>query len=147
MRLYERLARDLETLIREGTLRVGTRAPSIRQLCRERATSPASVVRAYELLEARGLLESRARSGFFVTGPRSVPKSVLKTPRPEHVDVSQLVFQILESTRARENVPLGSAFPSPELFPLQQLGRHLAYVSLRHRSQSEVTGLANLASD
>ncbi len=27
--------------------------------------------------------------------------------------------------------PWGSAFPSPELFPLQQLGRHLAYVSRR----------------
>ena len=132
MRLYERLARDLETLIREGTLRVGTRAPSIRQLCRERATSPASVVRAYELLEARGLLESRARSGFFITAPKAAPKKSLpKTPRPEHVDVSELVFQILEGTRARECVPLGSAFPSPELFPLQQLGRHLAYVGRR----------------
>ena len=141
MRLYERLARDLETLIREGTLRVGTRAPSIRQLCRERATSPASVVRAYELLEARGLLESRARSGFFVTGPKSVPPSVLKTRRPEHVDVSQLVFQILEGTRARETVPLGSAFPSPELFPLQQLGRHLAYVSRRLNPWSTVEHL------
>jgi DNA-binding transcriptional MocR family regulator len=141
VRLYERLARDLETLIREGTLRVGTRAPSIRHLCRERATSPASVVRAYELLEARGLLESRARSGFFVTGPRSIPRSVPKTRRPEHVDVSQLVFQILEGTRARENVPLGSAFPSPELFPLQQLGRHLGYVSRRLNPWSTVEHL------
>jgi DNA-binding transcriptional MocR family regulator len=139
--LYERLARDLETLIREGALRVGTRAPSIRQLCRERATSPASVVRAYELLEARGLLQSRARSGFFVTGPGSVPRSVPKARRPEHVDVSQLVFQILEGTRARENVPLGSAFPSPELFPLQQLGRHLGYVSRRLNPWSTVEHL------
>jgi len=131
VRLYERLARDLETLIREGTLRAGSRAPSIRQLCRERATSPASVVRAYELLEARGLLESRARSGFFVTAAAPPPRSVPKPRRPEHVDVSELVFQILEGTRAHANVPLGSAFPSPELFPLEQLGQHLAHVS-RH---------------
>lgn len=141
MRLYERLARDLETLIREGTLRAGARAPSIRQLCRERATSPASVVRAYELLEARGLLESRARSGFFVTGLKAAPRSVPKPRRPEHVDVSQLVFQILEGTRARECVPLGSAFPSPELFPLQQLGRHLAYVGRRLNPWSTVEHL------
>src|SRR5665213_4527213 len=94
VRLYERLAHDLEGLIRDGTLRVGARAPSIRGLCQERATSPASVVRAYELLEARGLLESRARSGFFVTGPPAPPK-ISKISRPEHVDVSELVFQIL----------------------------------------------------
>ena len=131
MRLYERLARDLEGLIRDGTLRAGARAPSIRTLCRERATSPASVMRAYELLEARGLLAARARSGFFVTGPVSPVPKTPKTYRPGHVDVSQLVFQILEATRLRACVPLGSAFPSPELFPLTQLGRHLAYVSQR----------------
>ncbi len=131
MRLYERLARDLEGLIRDGTLKAGARAPSIRKLCRERATSPASVMRAYELLEARGLLEARARSGFFVTGPPSPVRKAPKTCRPGHVDVSQLVFQILEATRLRECVPLGSAFPSPDLFPLKQLGRHLAYVGQR----------------
>lgn len=129
MRLYERLAKDLETLIRDGTLRAGARAPSIRALCRERATSPASVVRAYELLEARGLLESRARSGFFVTGMAAVPPTPAEPRRPERVDVSQLVFQILEAARQRDCVPLGSAFPSPELFPLRQLGRHLAFAA------------------
>jgi DNA-binding transcriptional MocR family regulator len=141
VRLYERLAQDLEALIRDGTLRVGARAPSIRGLCRERATSPASVVRAYELLEARGLLESRARSGFFVTG---APPPAAKSPRirrPEHVDVSQLVFQILEATRQRDCVPLGSAFPSPELFPLRQLGRHLAFVAQRPDPWSTVEHL------
>jgi DNA-binding transcriptional MocR family regulator len=131
VRLYERLAHDLEGLIRDGTLRVGARAPSIRGLCRERAASPASVVRAYELLEARGLLQSRARSGFFVTGPPPAPVRLPRIRRPEHVDVSELVFQILEATRQRDCVPLGSAFPSPELFPLRQLGRHLAFVAQR----------------
>jgi DNA-binding transcriptional MocR family regulator len=141
VRLYERLAHDLESLIRDGTLRVGARAPSIRGLCRERATSPASVVRAYELLEARGLLESRARSGFFVTGPPPVAAKIPKVRRPEHVGVSQLVFQILESTRQRDCVPLGSAFPSPELFPLRPLGRHLAFVAQRPDPWSTVEHL------
>jgi DNA-binding transcriptional MocR family regulator len=66
---------------------------------------------------------------------------VPKVRRPEHVDVSQLVFQILESTRQRDCVPLGSAFPSPELFPLQQLGRHLAFVAQRPDPWSTVEHL------
>jgi DNA-binding transcriptional MocR family regulator len=42
------------------------------------------------------------------------------------VDVSELVFQVLESVRDREVVPLGSAFPSPMLFPLGRLARCLS---------------------
>ena len=34
------------------------------------------------------------------------------------VDVSKLVFGVLESARTRDVVPFGSAFPSPLLFPL-----------------------------
>jgi DNA-binding transcriptional MocR family regulator len=37
-----------------------------------------------------------------------------------------LVFQVLESVRDREVVPLGSAFPSPMLFPLGRLARCLS---------------------
>jgi len=36
-----------------------------------------------------------------------------------------LVFEILEATRARDVVPLGSAFPSPTLFPWSKLARFL----------------------
>ncbi|HTC53687.1 MAG TPA: PLP-dependent aminotransferase family protein [Steroidobacteraceae bacterium] len=141
MRLYERLAGDLETLIRDGTLSAGARAPSIRALCRERAISPATVVRAYELLEARGVLESRARSGFFVTGGAPAPPHPPQARLSERVEVSQLVFQILEATRQRDCVPLGSAFPSPELFPLRQLGRHLAFVAQKLDPWSTVEDL------
>jgi DNA-binding transcriptional MocR family regulator len=145
VRLYERLAKDLEALIRSGTLPAGARAPSIRQLCRERAASPASVVRAYELLEARGLIESRPRSGFFVARilPRTVtpPRTPNRPNRPAHVDISDLVFEILQTARSRDTVPLGSAFPSPELFPLRQLGRHLAAASRKFDPWSTVEDL------
>jgi DNA-binding transcriptional MocR family regulator len=128
-------------MIRDGTLKVGSRAPSIRQVCRERATSPASVVRAYELLEARGILISRVRSGFFVARRPEPARRQPKPRPPEHVDVSELVFQILEATRQRDCVPLGSAFPSPDLFPMEQLGRHLAYVAKRLDPWSTVEDL------
>ena len=42
------------------------------------------------------------------------------------VDVSERVFEVLESSMDRDVVPLGSAFPSPRLFPLQRLGQALA---------------------
>jgi DNA-binding transcriptional MocR family regulator len=143
MKLYQRLAHDISTLIRDGTLRLGERIPSVREVSRERTLSTATVVRAYELLEAQGFIETRPRSGFYVSGhwQAQVPKSVARTaaphlraaasksvaiPRSTRVDVSELVFEVLESVRDRRLVPLGSAFPSPLLFPMGRLARCLS---------------------
>lgn len=130
MKLYEQLTEHVAALIRDGTLRSGERVPSVRQLCRDRGASAGTVVHAYELLQSRGYLRSRQRSGYYVSdGWRSLDNQQrVSRParRPTQPDVSQLVFEVLEATRRREVVPLGSAFPGPDLFPLRQLARELA---------------------
>lgn len=132
MHLFEALAKDLERLIREGQLRPGSRLPSVRALCRERSASPSTAVRALEWLQARGLVESRPRSGFYVTSAAARRDAQpIERRVPRRVDVADLAFHILDETRQRKAVPLGSAFPSPELFPFEALGRSLAYVG-RH---------------
>ncbi len=62
MKLYQRLADDISTLIRNGTLRPGERIPSVREIARERTLSTATVVHAYEVLEGQGFIETRPRS-------------------------------------------------------------------------------------
>jgi DNA-binding transcriptional MocR family regulator len=130
MKLYQRLADDISSLIRDGTLRLGERVPSVREISRERTLSTATVVHAYELLEGQGFIETRPRSGFYVSGQwkTHAPPSRVHRPaaRSTRVDVSELVFQVLESVRDRHLVPLGSAFPSPLLFPLNKLARCLS---------------------
>lgn len=135
MTLYRALADELAELITRGTLQVGDRVPSVRQLCREKKISPATAMRAYEALEAKGLLESRSRSGYYVSAnwrePQREPQSSRPRSRKTRVDVSELVFEILESARDRDVIPLGSAFPSPLLFPWAKLARYLGS-SARH---------------
>lgn len=81
---------------------------------------------AYYLLQARGLIESRPRSGFYVRAAlRKAPVRRPPRPRSRPVTVSDLVFDVLSATRTTM-VPLGSAFPSAELFPLRQLARSLS---------------------
>src|SRR5688572_3439910 len=129
MKLYQELAADLSTLIRQGTLQAGDRIPSVRELCRERGVSPATAMRAYDVLEASGLVESRHRSGYYVSNrwqrAAAEPRPSRPSSRSTQVDVSNLVFEILEASRHRDVVPLGSAFPSPTLFPWAKLARHL----------------------
>ena len=133
MTRYRDLAQELADLIARGTLRAGDRMPSIREMCRERGMSPATAVRAYESLEARDLIEARPRSGYYVSAQQRRPEPQRSRPPPgsTRLDVSDLIFEILEAARDREVVPLGSAFPSPMLFPWAKLARHLGS-SARH---------------
>lgn len=132
MKRYESLAADMEASIRHGVLRLGDRLPSVRQVCASRGVSASTVFQAYYLLEARGLIRARERSGYFVaaTGQQAPPQPT-ETSQPEQrrfavVDVSERVFEVLESSMARDVVPLGSAFPSPLWFPFQRLGLSMA---------------------
>jgi len=129
MKLYKQLADDLTVLIRQGTLKPGDRVPSVREIARERGMSPATVIHAYELLEGQGLIETRPRSGYYVgtqpTTQAPQPRVSRPSPRSTLLDVSELVFEVLESLRNRSVVPMGSAFPSPKLFPLRKLASAL----------------------
>ena len=66
MSRYQALAEQTQQLIDDGILRAGDRLPSIRQACRTHDISPVTVMQAYYLLENRGLIEARPRSGYFV---------------------------------------------------------------------------------
>ncbi len=131
MKLYETYAAELAESIRQGVLKPGDRLPSVRQASAGRGISPSTVFEAYYLLEARGLIRARERSGYFVLAGAKI-----SIPEPGGdgrgsdeslpVDVSELVFDILETAKTRDVVPFGSAFPSPLLFPLQRLARSLA---------------------
>src|ERR1700722_15851601 len=114
-------------MIRSGSLRVGDRLPSVRTLCRTRSMSPSTILRAYSSLELAGLIDSKPRSGYYVS-PRPkppVPPRAIPKPGSTRVAVSDLVFDTLEASRNREVVPLGSAFPSPTAFPWKRLSRYL----------------------
>lgn len=131
MKRYEQLADDLASAIRDGLLKRGERLPSVRQASATRQLSPSTVFQAYYLLEARGLISARERSGYFVTGgaqhlPPLLEAGSKLANEATAVEVSELVFSILDSTRARKVVPLGSAFPSPLLFPMARLAKTMA---------------------
>ena len=132
MKRYEALAADIEASIRHGTLKPGDRLPSVRHTGESRGVSASTVFQAYYLLEARGLVRARDRSGYYVTGGalRDAPPEANLTSRPadgpKSLDVSDHVFDILEASMSRKVVPFGSAFPSPLLFPLARLGQFMA---------------------
>lgn len=128
MKRYEKFAAHIAELIRTGVLKPDERVPSVRHASQTQGVSPSTVFQAYYLLERRGLIRARPRSGYFVN---ALAERALQEPHVEtqtlaestDVDVSELVFSILDSIKDPNTVALGSAFPSPELFPLPRLAR------------------------
>ncbi|MEN4919514.1 PLP-dependent aminotransferase family protein [Achromobacter spanius] len=131
MKRYERLTEEITASILSGLLQVGDRLPSVRQTSASRGVSPSTVFKAYYLLEARGLIRARDRSGYYVQrAPRAAlpeldgPSSASAERHP--VDVSDNVLRVLNATLRRDMLPFGSAFPSPSLLPYGRLARYLA---------------------
>lgn len=126
---YEALADEIAASIRAGTLRPGDRLPSVRQAAASWQVNASTVFQAYYRLEARGLVRAQARSGYYVAAA-AVPAEPEDTSEPDTdsiaVDVGERVFAILKATMRRDVVPLGSAFPSPLLFPLARLAKTMA---------------------
>src|ERR1035441_8932720 len=135
----------IASAIKRGVYRPGARFPSLRQSSRAHRIALGTTLRVYGELEGRGLIEARVRSGYFVRAPRSAALKEPSRTKPSRqissVDVSELVFRLLDEIKGSKLVPLGSAFPSPELFPLATLGRVAASVARRLDPRSSVRDL------
>ena len=147
---YHQLAEELADSIRAGTLRAGDRLPSVRDLRRQRGVSPSTIFQAYAHLESQGLVEARPRSGYFVRPQRALHSGLLTaaptTDRVTPVAISELVFDLLGSTRDVDVVPLGSAFPAPDLFPFSELARNGAR-AMRRLLPEQVSGALTAGDD
>ncbi|MCV6590427.1 MAG: PLP-dependent aminotransferase family protein [Marinobacterium sp.] len=121
--LYLQLEQEFSAAIQAGRWQAGDRLPSVRALCRERELSKATVLHAYNRLEARGLVEARPKAGYFVRlqhrgSEAGVGKSddfTADTP-PALVTVPALIgdimrrgaaFDILPDTDRRTDMPPG----------------------------------------
>lgn len=100
--LAAQLADRFADRIGQRLLMPGSRLPSVRECAQRHGVSPSTVVGAYDLLQARGLVEARPQRGFFVREPRpsrssgadAVPRA---TVRPAPVDATALIRSMFES--------------------------------------------------
>jgi DNA-binding transcriptional MocR family regulator len=142
---YESIARTLSALIERGVLRPGDRVPSLRDTREQCGAGLGTIMRAYARLEDFGLIEARPKSGYYVRAhpSRSAAEPEMSAPAAVsmEVNVASLVFDVLESIKRPEIVPLGSAFPSPEHFPVEKLNRASADAARRLSAWSSVRDL------
>ncbi|OWP20354.1 GntR family transcriptional regulator [Microbacterium sp. AISO3] len=73
----EQIRSQIRGLIVSGQLAAGESLPTVRQLARDLAVSPATVAKAYRTLEGEGLIETRVGSGTRVSEAAPAPPIVV----------------------------------------------------------------------
>ena len=127
---YEETARFITDLVDHGMLIAGSRAPSLRQITRQRRVSLSTALQAYRVLEDRGILQARPQSGFYVAKGAPI---LLETPtisrpprRASTVSVAGVIPKLLEYATDPSLIPLGCAIPDAKLLAAGRLDRFLA---------------------
>lgn len=126
--LYDRIASELEEQIAQGVLRVGDKLPSLRIICERYRVSQSTALQAYYQLEAKSLIESRPRSGYFV---HRSPKKHLSLPgvsTPGQVSggaLHEVISRVYKDMGRDGAIPLSLGVPSLELLPVAKLNKGL----------------------
>jgi DNA-binding transcriptional MocR family regulator len=127
---YQEVATFIAGLVDSGTLAPGSRAPSLRDISRQRRISLSTALQAYRLLEDRGVLEARPQSGHYVAKRAAIrleAPAISKPPgKATPVAVSAMLARLLQYAADSRLVPLGCAIPSAELLAAGRLDRFLA---------------------
>lgn len=110
--LTEQLARRFADRIDQRLLPPGARLPSVRDCAQRHGVSASTVVGAYDLLQARGLIEARPQRGFFVR--QAAPARREPAPRPQPVplpapvDATALIRSMFQAQGGRPAPGMGT---------------------------------------
>jgi len=142
---YLALANSLETQVLANVFRPGDRLPSVRTLCGDHRLSMETVLHTLRVLEDRGLVEAKPRSGFYIKFRNQLPEPLPQPLRLESspVEVSKLRYQAFSIGSAKDVIPLSTAVPSPEILPTAKLGRMIS--ALTRSATAEIVGYAEPA--
>ena len=78
--MYQQIYLAIRRAIENGSLKKGSRLPSIREFSHERGISKTTVIRAYDQLHVEGYILSRPQRGYFVAAAfQSVPQTKAQT--------------------------------------------------------------------
>ena len=126
--LYEQIATDIQAQIDAKTLRPGDKLPSLRVICERYRVSQTTALQAYYQLEAKSLIETRPRSGYFVSesNQRRLPIPEVSAPDGAGSGTLHEVISRVYGDMGRSNaVPFSLGMPALSLLPMAKLNKGL----------------------
>ncbi|UBF27743.1 PLP-dependent aminotransferase family protein [Kovacikia minuta CCNUW1] len=127
--IYLQIHDRVQRLIISGALQPGDRLPSVRELAKEAQVNKLTVIEAYGVLEAEGLIYARQGAGYFVAccpPPPAVtttfaPAQDVIIPQHQHESFCKSYMTSLRAHRQPDVLDFSSGFP--QAFGLEDLQR------------------------
>lgn len=128
--IYLQIRDRVKRLIVSGALQPGDRLPSVRQMAKETQVNKLTVIEAYSMLEAEGLIHARLGAGYFVnrSSTASAPQPATFAPAQKVIigqsSMHSFCDSYIESLKVyRQNNMVDFSMGFPQLFGLDDLQR------------------------
>lgn len=125
---YEKVVLKIEELIAALDLKPGDKIPSVRNISRELSVSGSTVFQAYDILEARGVITSRPKSGFYISSfikntasCRLMEKNYI--PLPSKVQINTMATTMMKNSREYGIINFSILAPVNEFLPITRLNK------------------------
>ncbi len=122
---YSQIASQVQQQIRDGIYKAEDKLPSVRALAKQQQVSVSTILAAYGLLEDRGIIEVRPKSGYYVRRnlgkPPKAPSIVQTANTPEKVSTPQLVMEVMRDSSLPNLTSFGAAVPASDFPVINQL--------------------------
>src|ERR1041384_2922743 len=129
--LYLEVSDRIEKLIEKRALKVGDKLLSVRALSKEQDISLSTAFQAYYHLEAKGLIEARPQSGYYVKfSPRhglSLPKSCETCDVVAPVTIGHMISSVYHHLRSDKLIQFSMGAPDYSLLPTAKLNKSVMH--------------------
>ena len=125
--LYHQVADRLENMIENGVLKSGDKLLSVRMLCREQGVSHSTAFKAYSALESKGLIEARAKSGYYVRflSKKAAPRFTSTPQENRQWTLEEMIAEVYEKMSESGIMQFSLAAPDISLLPAAKLNKCL----------------------
>ena len=130
--LYNRVAEKIIKQIKDDVYKPGDKLLSVRLMSRQQSVSVSTILTAYGILEDRGFVEVRPKSGYYVRrspAKRHEPPLISqKTLAPHNVTKAQRIMEVMDDASSSNFINFASAIPGNDFPVIHQLKKAFSSV-------------------
>lgn len=129
--LYLQVADKIAQLIEKDVLKIGEKLPSVRTLSKAQGISLSTAFQAYYHLEAKGLVESRPKSGYYVrfcaNKLAEIPETSLPVKKATEVTVHEMIADVFQHITNEHILKFSIATPPDSILPAAKISKAMVH--------------------